>query len=144
MPEEDFNKIFSQRLRYYLNKSGMTQAELATKLGVGTTSVYNWCNAVKTPRMDKVDAMCALFDCKRSDLMEEKSIILSSKDKRDIKKDLDSIIERLSNNEYGPATYDGEDLSPEAVELFKDELEIALKRLKLINKAKYNPNKNKE
>ena len=42
------------------------------------------------------------------------------------------------------AAYDGEDLSDESIELFRDELEIALKRLKLINKEKYNPKKNKE
>lgn len=71
MPEQAFKEIFSKRLRYYLQKFNMTQAELATRLGVGTTSVYNWCNAVKTPRMDKVDAMCDIFDCKRSDLMIE-------------------------------------------------------------------------
>lgn len=68
---------------------------------------------------------------------------LTSKDTRNIKKDIDSIMERLTNKEYGPAAYDGKDLSPEAAELFKEELEIALKRLKLINKEKYNPNKQK-
>lgn len=73
MPEQEFNAIFSKRLRYYLNKYDMTQVELAKKLGVGTTSVYNWCNGIKTPRMDKVDAMCDLFHCNRSDLMEEKT-----------------------------------------------------------------------
>lgn len=72
MEEKKFNEVFSKRLRYYLSRDNMTQAELATILGVGTTSVYNWCNAIKTPRMDKVDTMCKLFNCKRSDLMEEK------------------------------------------------------------------------
>lgn len=71
MSEREFNKIFSERLRYYLNKHEMTQLELSKRLGVGTTSVYNWCNGIKTPRMDKVDAMCQIFDCLRSDLMED-------------------------------------------------------------------------
>ena len=71
MSEEEFNKIFSRRLRFYLEKNNMTQLELANKLSVGTTSVYNWCNAIKTPRMDKVDSMCKIFGCSRSDLMEE-------------------------------------------------------------------------
>lgn len=74
MEEQKFNEIFSKRLRYYLSRDNMTQLELATALGVGTTSVYNWCNAIKTPRMDKVDAMCKLFNCKRSDFMEDKSV----------------------------------------------------------------------
>lgn len=72
MSEREFNQIFSERLRYYLNKHEMTQLELSKRLGVGTTSVYNWCNGIKTPRMDKVDAMCEIFNCKRSDLMEDK------------------------------------------------------------------------
>ncbi len=72
MPAEEFNKIFSKKLRYYLEKYEMTQLELSKRLGVGTTSVYNWCNGIKTPRMDKVDAMCEIFHCKRSDLIEDK------------------------------------------------------------------------
>lgn len=72
MSEKEFNEVFSKRLRHYLKLNGITQLELSKKLGVGTTSVYNWCNGVKTPRMDKVDAMCELFHCKRSDLMEDK------------------------------------------------------------------------
>lgn len=73
MSMEEFNAIFSKRLRYYLNKYNMTQLELSKKLGVGTTSVYNWCNGIKTPRMNKLDSMCNIFDCKRSDLIEEYS-----------------------------------------------------------------------
>ena len=52
MNEKDFNEVFSKRLRYYLDKNNMTQVELANKLGVGTTSVYNWTSGLKTPRMD--------------------------------------------------------------------------------------------
>lgn len=69
---------------------------------------------------------------------------LTEKDNRDIKKDLDRIMEQLTNQESGPAAYDGEALDPEAAELFREELEIALKRLKIINKEKYNPYKNKK
>lgn len=72
MCEKDFNQLFSKRLRYYLNASGMTQAELANKLGVGTTSVYNWVNGLKTPRMDKVDKMCSIFHIRREDLLTDK------------------------------------------------------------------------
>ena len=142
MSELEFNAIFSKRLRYYLNRYDMTQTELAKRLGVSTQSVTNWCKGDKSPRMDKVDSMCEIFHCKRSDLMEDNE--LSTRDKRDIKKDLDNIMEKLTHKEYGPAAYDGEDLTEESIDLFRDELEIALKRLKLINKEKYNPNKNKK
>lgn len=72
MSVEEFNAIFSKRLRYYLSKYNMTQLELSKRLGVGTTSVYNWCNGIKTTRMDKVDSMCEIFNCNRSDLIEDK------------------------------------------------------------------------
>ena len=69
---------------------------------------------------------------------------LNSRDRRDIAKDVNSIMEKLSNKEYGPAAFNGEELTEASAELFKEELGIALKRLKLINKEKYNPNKNKK
>ena len=69
---------------------------------------------------------------------------ITNKDERDIAKDLKNIMDKLSSKEYGPAAYDGEDLDPEAAELFKDELEIALRRLKLINKEKSTPKKYKK
>ncbi len=71
MPEKEFNKVFSSRLKYYLNKYEMTQAELAKRLGVGTTSVSDWCNGRKSPRMSKIDAMCEIFHCNRSDFLSE-------------------------------------------------------------------------
>ena len=71
MSENEFNKIFSINLRRYLDLHGMSQVELAKRLNVGTTSVYNWCNGIKTPRMNKVDEMCRIFSCKRSDLIVE-------------------------------------------------------------------------
>ena len=73
MSVSDFNDIFSRRLRYYLSLNNMTQFDLSQKLKVGTTSVSNWCQGLKTPRMDKVDAMCAIFNCRRRDLMEDPS-----------------------------------------------------------------------
>lgn len=74
MPEKDFNQVFSQRLRYYLSLNNMTQVELAKKLGVGTTSVSDWVNGRKSPRTSKIDAMCELFGCSRSDLVEDPTV----------------------------------------------------------------------
>lgn len=101
MSTEEFNKMFSKKLRYYLEKYNMTQLDLSKRLGVGTTSVYNWCNAIKTPRMDKVDAMCEIFNCNRSDLIEDKEIKKEAKTEN-LKKnnsdlDLDKIIDCYKN-----------------------------------------------
>lgn len=61
MSETEFIKIFSKRLKYYLDYYNISQADLARRLGVGTTSVSNWVNGIKTPRMSKVDMMCEIF-----------------------------------------------------------------------------------
>lgn len=69
---------------------------------------------------------------------------LTTRDERDIKKDLDSLREKLENKEYGPAAYDGQDIPDEDVDLFLGQVELMLRRLKVKNKEKYNPNKNKK
>lgn len=69
--QSTFNSIFARNLRHYLDLNQMTQVELSKKLNVGTTSVYNWCSGIKIPRMDKVDKMCQIFGCNRSDLITD-------------------------------------------------------------------------
>lgn len=70
--------------------------------------------------------------------------IFTKRDERDIKKDLDSLMEKLSNKEYGPAAFDGDDIPEDDQALFAGQLELMLRRLKSINKEKYNPHKNKK
>ena len=145
MPEQDFNAVFSKRLRYYLNKFEITQVELAKKLGVGTTSVYNWCNGIKSPRMDKVDAMCDLFHCNRSDLMEDKSTTsseLTARDERDIAKILEQTKEQLLSQEG--LMFDGDPASPEAIESILAAMQIGVEMAKKKNKEKYTPKKYKK
>ena len=72
MSEQEFNRLFSKNLNHYLRLNSKSQLDLAKHLGVSTSAVSAWCRGVKTPRMDKVDAMCEYFHIKRSDLMEDK------------------------------------------------------------------------
>lgn len=148
MPDESYKKIFSKNLNRYMELKGKTQTDLINDLGFNKSAVSTWCNGTRLPRMDKVEVLAQYFKINRSDLIEEKSendnIILTKKDNRDIAKDLNSIMTKLQSGENGPASYNGEELSPEAAELFREELEIALKRLKIINKEKYTPKKYKK
>ena len=99
-----------------------------------------------TPSIDKIQKIADFLDVTTDYLMsgDKAENNLTARDNRDIAKDLDSIMAKLSNKEDGPVSYNGENLSDESMDLFREELEIALKRLKLINKEKYNPNKNKK
>jgi len=70
---KDYNKAFAQRLKYFLSRDHMTQQELANRLQVSPQAVTNWVKAKKTPRMDKVDDMCKIFHCRRSDFSDQVS-----------------------------------------------------------------------
>lgn len=78
--EKDFKKVFSDNLRYHLEIRNITQVELAHRLGVGTTSVYNWTSGLKTPRMDKIDKICSILRVSRNDLLTETTDNSSNRD----------------------------------------------------------------
>lgn len=68
--ENAINAQFANNLRYFLEKNNYTQIDFAKKMNVSAATVSNWCNGTKSPRMDKVDIMCGIFKCRRSDLLE--------------------------------------------------------------------------
>ena len=139
-------KIFEQ----LLSKHHVTPYKVAKATGVTTTTLTNWKQGKYTPKQDKLQKIADYFGVTLDYLMtgkeepKEKAPELTARDERDIAKDLNNIMEKLTSGEAGPASYDGEPLDPEAAALFKDELEIALRRLKLINKEKYTPKKYKK
>lgn len=68
---DKFNEIFSKRLLYYMNYYKMSQKALASKMDVSEATVSNWVKGIKSPRIDKVDKLCEVFNCRRVDLIEE-------------------------------------------------------------------------
>lgn len=138
--------VFEQLLQKY----GVSSYKVAKDTGVTQTALSNWKSGRSTPSTKTLQKIADYFGVTVDYLMtgkqepDKKEPHLTPKDERDIAKDLNNIMEKLTSGEAGPAAYDGEPLSPEAAELFREELEIALKRLKLINKEKYNPYKNKK
>ena len=57
-------------------------------------------------------------------------------DEYDISLDLKNILAKLSSKDSVTVNYDGEIIDPEIAKLFNDELEIAIRRLKMMNKEK--------
>lgn len=126
-------------------KGGTSIKSLEKELGYSNGSLAK----AKVIPSDRVLEIANYFNVSMEYIMTGKelhseSTILTAKDNRDIKRDLDSIMDKLQSGDDGPASYDGEDLSPEAMELFREEMEIALKRLKIMNKEKYTPKKYKK
>lgn len=65
-------KIFSENLRKYLDRSEKTQTDLQKYMGVSSSTVSDWINAAKMPRMDKIQSICNWLGIQKSDLLEEK------------------------------------------------------------------------
>lgn len=139
-------EVFEQLLQ----KNGVTPYKVAKEAGVTQTALSNWKSGRSTPTTKTLQRIADYFGVTIDYLMNgntvpaNKETSLTTKDERDIAKDLDNIMGKLTSGEDGPALYEGQELSPESIELFREELEIALRRLKLINKEKYNPKKNQK
>lgn len=130
-----------EKIRALARQRDLSLPQLEQELGLGNGTISRWRNS--SPNTEKLQKIADYFNVSM-DYLLGRDQYLTHKDEKDIAKDLDSIMEKLTSGENGPASYNGEELSPEAAELFRDELEIALKRLKLINKEKYTPKKYKE
>lgn len=73
MSEEDYKKIFSKNLNYFMSLNNKTQVDIINDLGFNKSAVSTWCNGTRLPRMDKVDALAKYFGINRSDLIENRT-----------------------------------------------------------------------
>lgn len=64
--------IFAKNLQYYMERKGITQRELAERIGVSAPTLNEWIKAKKYPRIDKVEKLAKYFGCLKSDLIEDK------------------------------------------------------------------------
>lgn len=138
-----------EQIRDIAKSKGYSVNRLEQELGFARSSINKF-NKNK-PSVEKLQQIADFLNVSLDFLMTgqeaqkaENSPELTTRDERDIAKDLENIMNKLSAGESGPASYNGEDLDPEAADLFRDELEIALRRLKLINKEKYTNKRYKE
>lgn len=53
---------FKKNLAIYIKKSGITQVELAQKIGVGKGNVTNWLNGKSIPDLDVINKICAILN----------------------------------------------------------------------------------
>lgn len=73
MSTEDFKKIFSENLTYYLDLKGKSQADLYRYMNVSSATASDWCNGKKLPRMDKIQSICNWLGIEKSNLLTPRS-----------------------------------------------------------------------
>lgn len=66
-------EVFAKNLRYYMERAGITQKELAEIAGVSAPTMNEYLSAKKYPRIDKIERMANHFHILKSDLIEEKT-----------------------------------------------------------------------
>lgn len=66
-------EVFARNLKYYIVKSGKDRRELAKIWGFPYSTVSEWVNAKKYPRIDRIEIMAEYFGILKSDLIESKT-----------------------------------------------------------------------
>lgn len=64
-------KVFARNLNYYLTTRGKTQNDLVQDLEITASTVSDWANGKKYPRVDKMQMLADYFGILKSDLTEE-------------------------------------------------------------------------
>lgn len=72
--------IFSKNLKYYIERSGKDRKELSRIWGFPYSTVSEWVNAKKYPRIDRIEIMADYFGIQKSALIEEKMTPEKEKD----------------------------------------------------------------
>ena len=66
-------QIMAKNLRYFIEKSGKDRKELAAIWGFPYSTLTEWINGRKYPRIDRIEIMADYFGVLKSDLIEEKT-----------------------------------------------------------------------
>lgn len=65
-------EVMSKNLKYYIERSGKDRRELSEIWGFPYSTVSEWVNGRKYPRIDRIEIMADYFGILKSDLIEEK------------------------------------------------------------------------
>ena len=70
--DANYNKqVFAKNFNYYLTINNKSQADIVEDLGITASTVSDWANAKKYPRVDKMQMLADYFGVLKSDLTEE-------------------------------------------------------------------------
>lgn len=133
-----------------LEKYGVTAYKVSKATGIAGSTFTDWKNGRSVPKQDKLQKIADYFGVTVDYLItgteepQQKEIVLTPKDERDIAKDLDALMTKIESGEDSPLYYNGDEVDEESKELLRDAIGMSLRHLKIINKEKYNPRKNKK
>lgn len=138
--------MFYDNFVYYCNKIGKSPSAAAIEMGFQKSVVTRWKKNKSTPTDANQQRIAEYFGISVEELMREKNKPipetedgLTAKDRRDIARDLEKMMNDLENS--GDLMFDGDPASPEALESIRNALAMGLEYAKKVNKEKYTPKK---
>ena len=75
-------EIFAKNLNYYMELNHKDRNDVCRDLEIPYTTFTDWCNANTYPRIDKIESLANYFEIKKSDLVEDKSKNIDTKNKQ--------------------------------------------------------------
>lgn len=64
-------EIFAKNLKMFIAKSGKDRKEVAADLNIPYSTLTDWANARKYPRIDSIEKLAAYFGISKSNLIED-------------------------------------------------------------------------
>ena len=68
-------KVFAKNLQKYMDLFNLTRKDLSININVPYSTISDWLNAKKYPRIDKIELLSHIFSIEKSDLIENKSSV---------------------------------------------------------------------
>lgn len=148
-----------RRITDELSKQRYKDKDLCDYVGISQSTFSTWKSKDRQPKPDQLPLIAEFLGVTLDYLMTGQkeparpsltssatasNPQLTARDERDIAKDLDSIMSKIRSGEEGPLRYNGEEIDEESLQLLEDAIGMSLRHLKIINKEKYNPHKNKK
>ena len=74
------NNYIGENIRYYREKLGISQSELARRIGKTPGAISQYESGVNVPRMPYIEKMADIFGCRVSDIFEPNTGLLNAED----------------------------------------------------------------
>ena len=113
--------IFSNNLKRLVANSNLSQREIAKRIKVSQQTFNTWMQGIAIPRMSKIQLLADFFAIEKSDLIEEKSNIVS--ENRDISIMVDDLMNNLNSTQS--LMFKGETMDETTKELVRASIEQA-------------------
>lgn len=132
-----------ERISHLSKKQGLSVFDLAEKLGLSRNSVYSWKKS--SPKAETLEKVADYFNVSVDYLLgrteKKRYYDLTEKDERDIQKELQALIDDLSNADGMAFSKKDSEMSEATREALIISLENALRIAKIEAKKKYTPKK---